>query len=83
MFPLKNLKLNGLGKYILYAVIFIVVYNFLVLLLALMQKSSYHFNLGTDLLIPLVISALFLRIREKEDALEEIVKSDARDMDEE
>ena len=80
---MKNLKLKGLAKYILYAVIFIAVYNLIDLLLALMQNSSYHFDLGTDLLVPLIISALFLRTRQEEDALEEIVKSDARDMDEE
>ncbi len=82
MLPLKNLKLKGLPKYLLYAVIFIAVYNLLDLLLSLMQKSSYHFNLGTDLLVPLVVSALFLRTREKEDDLEEKVKTGNTDKEE-
>ena len=66
----------NLKKYLLYAVIFVAVYNLLDLVLSIfMFKTSYHFNISVDMIIPLLLSAMYLRTREKTDALYEETKS--------
>ena len=75
----------NLKKYLLYAVLFVAVYNLLDFLLStFMFKSGYHFNISVDLIIPLVLSAMYLHTREKADALYEEMKSaDQADQDKE
>lgn len=68
---MKNYK-----KYCLTIVIFIAVYNLIDFILStFITRDGYRFSTSLDLVVPIVMAYLYLRTREKEDALIEKVKS--------